>query len=235
MTKLIPVKTIDDLRGLHLEEFSINKPLSADSLAELMATEASLYEYLSNKAVLGNSEATVEGHSHGRKDLDGEYIKREGVFYVGHLFEHSSTSLSYETVLWEIFNTGGPNVNGVEQAGSRICLATPAIYLHSDYKKLVFNVLLKADSPAIATAKLSLLKDDQTIAYAEQSTTSSMYEPTELSIAIDNSEQFTGWINLKLELKSSSESSAAYLVSDDIRFKPLSGTILNGNGLLLGE
>lgn len=235
MTQLISVKEINSIRGLHEEEFDENTPLTCNELMELMANEASLYEYLSNQTVFGNDDQTVEGHSHGRSDLDGVYVSRYGTFNVGHLFEQSTTSTSYQGIKWEIFNTGGPVSTGPENSGSRITCTYPLIYIHQDYKNLVLNVLLKVQSSETATAKLTLLNNEDNIGTSTVTTTSATFTPKQFNISLLNNESYTGWCNLVLELKSSSSSATASIVSDDVLFKPLTGTILNGSGLLLGE
>ncbi len=234
MSNRIPNHTMNEIRPLYDEEVAQDQPLGADLLFEMMRNQAALGEYLTDEAIAGNSTQTVSGHCHGR-DGDGAYVARHGSFDIGHIYPQQTTETSYQPVYWEIFNTGGPSAAGVEAAGSRISLLTPSILLDRDYKELILRVLMKVSGDGLAWARLSLLDSGQSLASCEASCWMIGWNMVELKLSLPNDLSFTGWRQLKLELKSSSSEATAHICSDDARFKPFSGSLYNGIGLLKGE
>ena len=234
MSNRIPNHSMSEIRPLYDEELSDDQPLGADILFEMMKNQAALGEYLTDEAIAGNSIQTVPGHSHGR-DGDGAYVARHGSFDVGHLYPQQTSATSYQPVYWEIFNTGGPSAAGVEAAGTRIGLQTPSILLDRNYKELILRVLMKVSGDGLAWARLSLLNGGQNLVSCEASCWMLGWNMVELALALPNDSTLTGWRQLKLELKSSSSEATAYICSDDARFKPFSGSLYHGIGLLKGE
>ena len=235
MTKCIPIHDIGNQRAIYLEEVSPDQPLTADLLHEMMAAQAALCEYLTDEKVIGNDSQTVTGHRHGRGFMDGGYVERHGTFNIGHLYPQSSTSTDYTAVYWEICNSGGPDSSGVEQAGTRLKLISPSIYINRAYKELVLGVLLKVASGGQAYARLSLLNGATPLVSSEASTSSTSWDFVRFVLTIQNSSAYSGWRQLKLELKTTNGSHAATIAGDDVNFKPSGTQIMNGAGLLVGE
>lgn len=234
MPNKIPINEFSDQRAVHDEEVAADRPLAADVAREMMAAESTLYEFLADKAVAGNSDQTVTGHNHGRGEGEGVYVPRQGTFHVGHVYPQETDSDVYQTVYWEILNTGGPS-GGTEGAGQRITLDTPSIYIHQDYTELLYRVILKCENGATATARLTL-KDGASVLVSDEVTASQgAWTTREFSLAFADSSSFTGWRLLKLELKSSNQGDSVHIAADDILYKPASSPIYNGVGHLIGE
>lgn len=233
MSNSLPVHMIDAITPFHNEAVSADMPLSAWTLTSLMASQNALYEYLADRAVFGNEGQTQAGHAHGRSTNDGLYIRRHGALSLGHLYPQSTASTSFQAIRFELFNTGGV-LNGVETAAARITTTTPALHLHHDYTSLRFSLLAKATSGEEAVVKASLLSDGTTLASDETSTFATSYTLLQLEIPISASDDFDGWLNLKLEFKSTGGASV-FVAGDDVIFKPGDNDVLNGLGLLMGE
>ncbi len=225
----------DTLRGMHTEEVADNAPLSADVAYWFAQTGAAFYEHLTDRPVSGNATATQSGHAHGRDALDGVYLSRHGSFRLGHLYAQSSSSISYMPVLWEMANTGGPGATGEESAGLKLARAIQEIYLDRQYTELVFPVLLKAEGGASAIARLSVWRDGAELVADEQSTSATGWTAVTFNLPIANLAAFSGWCSLKLWLRSDTAGQVAQIADAESVFKPVSGHVLDGSGLLIGE
>lgn len=235
MSGPIPVCAPDAMRPIHQERLACGAPLDPALLRELAAIEHGLFEFLSDRPVAGNTEAAAPGHRHGRQSGDGLYLPRHGVIAPGFILPQSSASDSYTPVRFTHLNISGPDASGEEVQSGSVSTAKAAAFLHSDYTRLLFPVLLKAEAETTAIARLSLFCGEVLRISDSRQTDALQWTPCWFDLPIAASPEFNGWHHLVLELRSAQAGKLAFIAAADERFKPMPGALGNAAAFLIGE
>lgn len=235
MSNPLVVREPDAMRPIHAELLSGGAPLCADLVRELAFMEHGLFEFLTDTPVPGNAGLQTPGHRHGRKPGDGVYLPRHGVIHPGFIAEQATSETAYVTVRFTHLRDDGPDAGGEEQAGEALSTARAALFLHPDYTRLLFPVLLKAEAGTTAIARLSLVQGATLRVSDTRQTSAFQWTPCWFDLPIANSPEYGGWHHLVLELRGSTPDKTVFIASADACFKPMPGSLGNGAAYLIGE
>ncbi len=146
------------------EWLGADEPLSSFLVAHLAAEQAALFEWLRDRPVPGNDEASIHGHHHPRVPAgtvaDSVRIPRAGTFELGFLRSRQISSTSYQDIPFELLNTDFPDLDH-EQSGVSLATPCPELYLSVQHTRLRYPIEVYVGTGQTGNLRLELLDADE--------------------------------------------------------------------------